>query len=184
MKRKLKKFDNYFINLINNKMKTRHLDSFMYKITNLGGVVFTSITVLFIMFFASNKNKYLGFETFISLMICQIIVYSLKALLSRERPYKILEHLNTFGIEMKDYSFPSGHSAASFSIATTIALNMPRLSIYVFVLAMIIGISRIYLGVHYPTDVAAGVILGISVPIIVHLYLLDYIKVLVELIRA
>ena len=184
MKRKLKKFDHYFIELINNRMKTRHLDSFMFKITNLGGVLFTSLTVILIMFFASNKIEYLGFEVFISLMICQAIVYSLKAALSRERPYMILEHLNTFGIQMKDYSFPSGHSAASFSIATTIALNMPGLSIYVFTLAMIIGISRVYLGVHYPTDVAAGVILGVSVPLIVHLYLLDYIKVLVELIRS
>lgn len=184
MKRKLKEFDHYFMELINNKMKTRHLDGFMYKITNLGGVLFTSLIVLFIMFFTSKRNEYLGFEVFISLMICQGIVYSLKAALSRERPYKILEHLNTFGIEMKDYSFPSGHSAASFSIATTIALNIPRIGIYVFALAMIIGVSRIYLGVHYPTDVAAGIILGLSVPLIVHLYLLDYIKVLVELIRS
>ena len=184
MKEKLKRFDNYFIELINNKMKTRHLDSFMYRVTNLGGVLFTSLIVVFIMFFGSNRNEYLGLEILVSLMLTQSIVYSLKAILSRERPYKIIEHLNTFGIEMKDYSFPSGHSAASFSIATSIALNMPRLSICVFALAMIIGISRIYLGVHYPTDVAAGLILGFSIPLIVHLYLLDYIKVLIGLIKS
>lgn len=184
MKEKLKRFDRYFIELINNRIKTRHLDSFMYRVTNLGGVFFTSLTVLIIIFFGSNKNKYLGFEVLISITICQIVVYTLKAILSRERPYNILEHLHTFGIEMKDYSFPSGHSAASFSIATIVALNIPRLSIYVFALAMIIGVSRIYLGVHYPTDVAAGVILGFSISLMVHLYLLDYIKVLVELIKS
>lgn len=184
MKKRLKKFDNYFIDVINNKMKTRHLDSFMYKVTNLGGVLVTSLTVIFIMFFGRNTNQYLGFEMLVSMMICQSIVYSLKAILSRERPYKILEHLNTFGIEMKDYSFPSGHSAASFSIATTIALNNPKLAIYIFFIATIIGISRIYLGVHYPTDVAAGVILGVGISFIVHLYLLDHIRVLVELIRS
>jgi len=57
---------------------------------------------------------------------------------------------------LKDYSFPSGHTSASFAIATTIAFNMPRLSIVAFILAFAIGISRIYLGVHYPTDVMAG----------------------------
>ena len=69
---------------------------------------------------------------------------------------------------MKDYSFPSGHTAASFSIATTIALNMPRLAIFVFVIAIIVGISRVYLGVHYPTDVAAGIILGTLPALLVH----------------
>ena len=184
MKKRLKRFDNYFIDLINKRMKTRHLDSFMYKVTNLGGVIVTSLTVIMIMIFGRNINEYLGYEMLVSMMICQTIVYSLKAILSRERPYNILEHLNTFGIEMKDYSFPSGHSAASFSIATTIALNNPRLAIYMFTLAAIIGVSRIYLGVHYPTDVAAGVILGVGVSFIVHLYLLDYIRVLVGLIRS
>ncbi len=183
MKRRLKKFDNYFIDLINNRMKTKHLDGFMYKVTNLGGVLFISFTVILILIFGKNTYEYLGFEMLVSMMICQSIVYSLKAILSRERPYKILEHLNTFGIEMKDYSFPSGHSASSFSIATTIALNNPNLAIYVFILAMIVGISRIYLGVHYPTDVAVGIILGVGISIIVHLYLLDYISVMVGLIR-
>ena len=184
MKKKLKKFDNYFIELINNKMKTRHLDRFMYRITNLGGVLITSLTVILIILFSRKARTSLGFELLVAMTICQIVVYSLKAILSRERPYTILEHLNTFGIDMKDYSFPSGHSAASFSIATTIALNSPKLGIYVFVLAIIIGISRIYLGVHYPTDVAAGIILGIAISLLVHLYLLDYIKVFLTMIRV
>lgn len=184
MKKGLKKFDDYFIELINNKMKTRHLDGFMYKITNIGGVLFTSLIVVLFIIFGRNFNEYLGFEMLVAMIISQSIVYSLKAILSRERPYKILEHLNTFGIEMKDYSFPSGHSASSFSIATTIALNNPKLSIYVFTLAMIVGISRIYLGVHYPTDVAVGIFLGVGISLVVHLYLLDHIRVLVELIGS
>lgn len=176
MKNKLKRFDDVFIELINNKMRNRHLDVFMYKVTNLGGAVYTSLFILLLLFFGNNEIQFMGFEALIALTINQSIVYTLKKILSRERPYKILEHLNTFGINMKDYSFPSGHTTASFSIATTIALNIPRLSVYIYLLAIVIGISRIYLGVHYPTDVAAGIFLGVFTPLVVHFYLLGYIK--------
>lgn len=176
MKNKLKRFDDLFIELINEKMNTRHLDRFMYRITDFGGAICTSLFLFILILLGNQKMKYIGFESLIALTISQSIVFLLKKTLSRERPYKIIEHLNTFGIDMKDYSFPSGHTTASFSIATTIALNMPRTSIYIFLLAMIIGISRIYLGVHYPTDVAAGIILGLSASLMVHFYVLEYIN--------
>lgn len=184
MKNKLKRFDDFFIELINNKIKTRHLDIFMYRITNFGGVIATSLFVIITMFFGIGNIEYIGFELLVSLIICQSIVYTLKVILSRERPYKIIEHLNTFGIEMRDYSFPSGHTAASFSIATIISLNLPHLTIYVFTFAILIAMSRIYLGVHYPTDIAAGIVLGLSVSYFVHLYLLDYIISFLEIIGS
>lgn len=180
MKNRLKKFDDLFIELINEKMNTRHLDKFMYRITDLGGVIYISLFLCILLLLGNQRMKYIGFEAIAALVISQSIVYLLKKALSRERPYKIIEHLNTFGIDMKDYSFPSGHTTASFSIATTVALNMPRISIYIFILAMIIGISRIYLGVHYPTDVAAGILLGLSVSLLVHFYLLKYINELAQ----
>lgn len=176
MKKRLKKFDDLFIELINRKMRNKFLDVFMFRITDLGGAIFSTLFCIFLILFGSKEVKRIGFEALLVLSISQIAVQGLKLGLSRERPYKILEHLNTFGIDMKDYSFPSGHTTASFSLATTIAINMPRLSLIVFVLAMIIGISRIYLGVHYPTDVAAGIIIGVGSSILVHQYLLQYIE--------
>lgn len=176
MKNKLKIFDDYFINLINSRMKNKYLDIFMYRVTDLGGAIFITMFTLGLVIFGSDDNKIIGVEALLSLSISQIIVHSLKKIMSRERPYKIIEHLNTFGIDLSDYSFPSGHTAASFSLATTLALNLPRFTIIVFTLALFIAISRIYLGVHYPTDVAAGLILGIGFPIVVHLYLGDFIE--------
>ncbi len=184
MKRKLDKFDNFFIDLINSRMKTKKLDSFMYIVTNLGGVVFTSLFVILTIFLGRNKFRYMGYEMLVALMISQSIVYTLKIVLSRERPYKIIEHLNTFGIEMKDYSFPSGHSSGSFSLATIISLNFSNLSIYAYIIATMIAVSRIYLGVHYPTDVVAGMFLGIISSYIVHLYLLDYIISFLDIISV
>lgn len=176
MRNRLKGFDDYFINLINSKIKNRYLDILMYRITDLGGAIFISVFTLSLVLFGSPINKKVGIEALLALGLSQIIVHSLKRLLSRERPYKIIEQLNTFGIDLSDYSFPSGHTTASFSLATTLALNMPRFSILVLFLASIIAISRIYLGVHYPTDVAAGIILGVGGALIIHSYCLKYVE--------
>ena len=175
LKNKFKKFDDIFIELINKRMGNKYLDYIMYRVTNLGSAPFAAFVIFTMMFFGNNRFKNIGVELFLALSISQVIVHSLKILLSRERPYNILEQLNTFGIDLKDYSFPSGHTAASFSLATTIALNIPKISIIVYFLAIIVAISRIYLGVHYPTDVAAGIIIGLFFSIMVHVYLLEFV---------
>lgn len=180
MKNTLKRFDDYLINLINIKMSHRYLDKIMFRATNLGGAIFSTLLVLILILIGSSNIKLMGFELLTTLTISQIIVHSLKMLMSRERPYNIFEHLNTFGIDLKDYSFPSGHTTAAISMATTITLNIPRLSLIVFALAVIVGISRIYLAVHYPTDVATGIIIGFSTAIIVHYFLQDFIYNLVK----
>lgn len=173
MKDKFKRFDDKFLDLINKRMQTRYLDVFMFRVTDLGGAIFSSLILLLFFALGNNNIKLIGFEAFIALAISQAFAHSLKRVLSRERPYKIIEQLNTYGIDLNDYSFPSGHTTASFSIATTIAINIPRLSLLVFILAMVVGISRIYLGVHYPTDVAVGILLGFTVALFIHFYLLD-----------
>lgn len=173
MRNRIEKFDNLFIKLINDKIKNKYLDAFMYRATNLGGATFIITFTIFLIVFGRTTWRIIGVEALLALALSQLIVVSLKLLLNRERPYNILEHLHTFGIELRDYSFPSGHTTASFSLATTIALNIPGLSLLVFFLALIIGLSRVYLGVHYPTDVVAGIMLGLAVPILTHIFLLD-----------
>ena len=95
MKNKFKQFDDLFIDLINGKMKNKHLDSFMYKVTDLGGAIFSTLIALVFIAFGSKNIKYIGIECMIVLGISQVIVQGLKKILSRERPYKIIEQLNT-----------------------------------------------------------------------------------------
>lgn len=171
-----KRFDDHFIQLLNSRIKNPFLDKVIPRITVLGGAVVTSIFALGLVVLGNYNTKLLGIEAVLALFFGQIFVQSLKKIMSRERPYKILEQLNTFGIDLRDYSFPSGHTTASFSLATTIAVNMPRFTLIVFVLAFIIGMSRIYLGVHYPTDVAAGIILGVLASLAIHLYFVETVE--------
>ncbi|NLY19863.1 MAG: phosphatase PAP2 family protein [Tissierellia bacterium] len=171
MKKLFTKFDEFFINIINDRIKNPFLDVFFYRYTFLGGATFiTVVTVLMIVLGTDSGFRRLGLDALISQLLVGVVVQSLKKVFARERPYKILESLNTFGINMRDYSFPSGHTAASFSLALIFSINYPYLTIPMFIYAFLIGVSRIYLGVHYPTDVMAGFIIGLIMSTIGHTF--------------
>jgi undecaprenyl-diphosphatase len=79
-----------------------------------------------------------------------------KAIVHRHRPF---EH--QLGPATSTWSFPSGHSATSFACATVLSAFAPRWRVPFFLLATLIALSRLYTGVHYPTDVVAGALLGV-----------------------
>lgn len=85
----------------------------------------------------------------------------LKNTIRRDRPCHRLAGFRAV-IEPSDkFSFPSGHAAAAFLFATVLASFYPALAMPAFTIATLIGLSRILLGVHYPTDIAAGALLGV-----------------------
>ena len=90
-----------------------------------------------------------------------IITVSLKLAIKRERPFKTYDDINKYS-NAGSLSFPSGHTSAAFSIATALSLEFPKW--YVIAPSMLwastMGYSRIYLGVHYPSDVLVGAIIG------------------------
>lgn len=102
----LKGFDTFFIKLINGKMKNKFLDYFMYRVTDLGGAIFTSVFSLAIIIFGNSATRFMGLEAITALGLSQTIVQILKRGFGRERPYKMVKDINTFEIELKDYSFP------------------------------------------------------------------------------
>ena len=86
----------------------------------------------------------------------------LKNLVARTRPYEMVEGLVPLIGRPRDYSFPSGHTGSSFASAWVLFRKLPAgYGISALVLAGLIGISRLYVGVHYPTDVLFGVLGGI-----------------------
>ena len=86
-----------------------------------------------------------------------------KYLVQRDRPPTIVLDPEPLMDVPTTSSFPSGHTSTSFACAYVISRLAPRLTVFVFVLAALIGFSRIYVGVHYPLDVLAGAVLGVVV---------------------
>ncbi len=94
------------------------------------------------------------------------LVYGLKFLIQRPRPSLFLEmasKLSKGPEKIFDPSFPSAHAVFSLMIATLLSFWLPRYRIIFYISAAFIGWTRIYLGVHYPTDVIAGALLGYGV---------------------
>jgi undecaprenyl-diphosphatase len=94
------------------------------------------------------------------------VIYSVKLLGQRRRPFLFLEMASKLSRgpgEILDPSFPSAHAAFAFMMATLLAGRFPRYRVIFFIVAAFIGWTRIYLGLHYPTDVIAGVLLGYGI---------------------
>ena len=92
----------------------------------------------------------------------------LKNLVMRDRPCWIDESVRLLIQNPKDFSFPSGHTLASFETAVSIFLYNRKWGVPVIVLASVIALSRLYLFVHFPTDVLSGMALGIFIGWYVH----------------
>ena len=97
-----------------------------------------------------------------SLAASYLVQRLMKPIFRRKRPFVDREVL-VVGIKPADASFPSGHTAASFAAATALSSFYPRAAPLAFTLAMAVGLSRVYLGHHFPSDVAVGAGVGIGI---------------------
>ncbi|MEV3713209.1 phosphatase PAP2 family protein, partial [Paenibacillus larvae] len=99
-------------------------------------------------------------QALISLTVSHLLAVGLKRKFKRIRPYLALEQVNTAKTMLKDPSFPSGHTTAIFSIITPFLFMTGWFSLVLLVLAILVGMSRVYLGHHYPSDCLVGSFLG------------------------
>mgnify|MGYP003571522005 CR=1 FL=1 len=151
-----------------NNIHTDLLDKVMIGITYLGekGIFWIGIAIILLFF---KKTRKCGIFMLISMAIGVIIGNGIiKNLVARPRPCWIDESINLLISNPKDFSFPSGHTLASFEAAITILLHNKKWGIAAILLAICVGISRLYLFVHFPTDVLAGAILGTIIAIAVY----------------
>lgn len=153
--------DRALLKVVNTSMNCKTLDFIMPPITYLGSVGFSIIFCLVTLLNNSNKIVHaLGINTSVTLVITTLISKLIKTSVNRIRPFLKLSNLNIKKIGIDDYSFPSGHTTAAFSMAISTALFYHNIAIISIILACLVGISRMYLGVHYPTDVLVGSFLG------------------------
>lgn len=153
---------------MNRQLQCKFLDVLMPRITHAGGATFCITVLVFCAIFFSDLVRQWSIEAMASLTISHLIVRVIKSQYHRPRPYLTLAHARTFPHPLVDYSFPSGHTTASFSIAVVFALHSPLLASILLPIAFIIGISRMYLGLHYPTDCIIGALIGTVTAIVVY----------------
>lgn len=143
-------------------LHTPVLDKFMTSVTKLGnaGIFWIILTVLFLLIPKMRKTGVvMAAALIIDLLLCNVL---LKNLVARTRPYDLNTGIQLLVAKLRDYSFPSGHTAASFASAAALYfVGEKKLWKPALVLACLIAVSRLYLYVHYPTDVLGGVVIGI-----------------------
>ena len=157
-------FDLPILEWIQANLQSPFLDKFMPFITAFGngGIFWIACSVL-LMFIPKTRRTGFGmaFALTMGLVVCNMI---LKPGVARIRPYDLQETLGvTVDLLIKrshDFSFPSGHTIASFEACTVLMLGNKKLGIPATVLAILIAFSRLYLYVHYPTDVITSIVLG------------------------
>ena len=143
----------------------KFLDTVLPIITKLGdgGIFWIALAVFFLIF---KKTRKVGISMAVSLIIGYLVGnIFLKNVIARVRPYDVNTEISLLISKLSSYSFPSGHTLASFEGSTSIFLRNKKWGIPALALAVLIAFSRMYLYVHYPTDVIAGAILGIAVAV-------------------
>jgi len=139
------------------------LDAPMRFITMLGdhGYFWIALAVLLLFFKKTRRAAVCSAVAMIFTLLAVNI--ALKPLVARIRPYEVIEGLTYIVAKESEFSFPSGHSANSLACAWVLWRMLPRkIGLPALVLGLMIALSRLYVGVHYPSDVIAGAAIGIA----------------------
>jgi undecaprenyl-diphosphatase len=123
------------------------------------------VGAVFVVFFLIKKTRAMAISTALTVFLSRLIITEpLKRILNVTRP------------NGEPFSFPSGHTTVFFAIAMAVFYFNKKWGIIAFVVAILVGLSRVYTGVHWPLDIVAGALIGILSGIIIHFTRLSLVK--------
>lgn len=158
-------FDLPILEWIQANLQSSLMDTIMPIITLFGegGIFWIAWAVILLII---PKTRKIGLSMIIALLLGLLVCnLTLKPLVQRIRPYDLQEqdfgiYINLLIDRQHDFSFPSGHTIASFEAAVVLLKYSKKMGIPALILAILVSFSRLYLYVHYPTDVLVSVVLG------------------------
>ena len=157
----IKHIDEVILIFIKDNLSNNFFNIIMPIISALGNIGFIWILSAIVMISMKKYSNY-GFAVITALAIGYLIGnIILKNIFARIRPYNMIEGIELLIAPLSDFSFPSGHTLSSFAAAMIIFAANKRWGIPAFILASLIAFSRMYLFVHYPTDIIAGILIGL-----------------------
>lgn len=159
----------FSFSMINSGLDNHIFDFLMPLITDFGSIIAWILIFMLMFTFGGQRTKKIAILGLSALFIADVTVYVLKYLVAEPRPFLTLTNVELLVPEEHSYSFPSGHAASSFASAYVIGSkikitynkNNYGVMYLMMAFAVLIGFSRIYIGVHYPYDVIVGALVGI-----------------------
>lgn len=156
------------LDFIQEYLRNDVLDSLMvfFSLIGEGGLVWFLIAIPMLFF---KKSRVCGVVLILSMGVVLLLgEFILKNVFCRIRPCNVNAEIELLIKRPSSYSFPSGHTGSSFAAATSVFLWNKKIGICALVLAFLIAFSRLYNYVHFPTDVLAGMLLGITMSVLVY----------------
>ena len=149
---------------IQDNLRTEFLTPIMRIITSLGykGILWIALVLILLCF---KRTRKAAFVAAVSLLLTFIVVnLIIKPVVARPRPYDVYPALIPLVDKLSDFSFPSGHTANGFAVALVLFWMLPKkFSVWPVVLNTLIAWTRLYVGVHYPTDVIVGFLISLVI---------------------
>jgi len=129
-------------------------------VSRLGDGIYYLIFGLVLIYFEVSNGKPFFYACLLGFALELPTYLVVKNTIKRQRPHDAIQEFVAYLVPSDKFSFPSGHTAAAFVMATTIAQFYPPFAFLAYTVALMIGMSRVLLGVHFPTDILAGMVLG------------------------
>lgn len=151
------------------------LDLLMLWVTHYVPYFMVALVVVYMVWVYPRRDTYNALhrvgqilEYIVTLTTTFVVVQFIKVALAHPRPFVVLSETILLVPDQAGYSFPSMHTALTVAVAMSVLVHHRRLGKLLLLFALLVGLSRIYVGVHYPVDVLAGGLIGAVIAVLFH----------------